>query len=374
MRKTRQYMMSLALTTAMLLAGCSAESNIPGSSEADLPKVVMTDADIRVNVSAEQASAGTRAITYIEDIATLQGEAAQQGASTNFINLNAWIDGGTTSHISGARLMYFTDEYTSTSSWRFSADASVSAFTNYYWPLTSSINFFAYYPYTPTADACITIGTYANRAPKITCNLPVLDNQESLKKEFVYAYTQAQNRSSNGETGVTLNFKHPLARVYINLSHALQRLTLNSVTFKDIYTQGTGTCGPSTTTWVSSGSKTDFPITIEKIMGKDMYAGIIAGPFLVMPQSFGSGTQQLAVNATYSEWASSNPTVASGVVVSGTGATRTFTQTMSAAINWQAGYTYTYNIDLGTDSNGIILNITVDAWDDQGNGTTVDVE
>ena len=41
-------MMSLALTTAMLLAGCSAESNIPGSSEADLPKVVMTDADIRL--------------------------------------------------------------------------------------------------------------------------------------------------------------------------------------------------------------------------------------------------------------------------------------------------------------------------------------
>lgn len=204
----------------------------------------------------------------------------------------------------------------------------------HYWPAEGSLDFFAYMPAEkPSYISTITYVVSAEPAvpaPQFTCAaLPLSDTGQSSNKEFVYALTTGQSKAAQGSTGVTLNFKHPLARITLQWSAADHTgITINSIAFKNIKNNGTCTIDGSTgnPSWETSGSAADFT------------AAAMGGPFLVVPQTFTGGNVTIEVNATKE------------------GDAETFTATVATA--WAAGYSYTYSFTLNFKAKELIIDTT----------------
>lgn len=201
----------------------------------------------------------------------------------------------------------------------------------HYWPATGSLDFFAYMPaekpsYISTITYAVS-GEPAVPAPQFTCAaLPLSDTGQSSTKEFVYALTTGQSKAAQGSTGVTLNFKHPLARITLQWSAAYHTgITINSITFKNIKNNGTCTIDGSTgnPAWTPTGAAADFT------------AADMGGPFLVVPQTFGGGNVTIEINATQD------------------GNTETFSATV--ATSWLAGNSYTYSFTLNFKPKELIV-------------------
>lgn len=348
------------------LWGCSADDGAaPADGSAD---------EIRVLVNGlAPMYEGTRAANTFESNADLTISA--KGGSR--FTLSAYDATSGSAYIDAVDMKYFTDN----GKWLFH-DYSSNKYIRYFWPesVSDAYNFFAYMPSknreagTPivTGINYITAINYNSGTPTFTCaGLPLTNGGQNGLKEFVYAYTAGQTKGSQGSTGVSLQFLHPFAAISFKLTKALQRLVLNSITIKDIYNSGTATynaTGP-TTTWATSGSTGDFVVTVGRTMDTDLYLGLIDGPFLVVPQNFPNPSgHTIEVNVDYDNATNKWPAAYDD-------------KTISVAIpyatlgGWQAGYKYTYLIDLDEDTDAItIQNISVEPWEGKGDHTTANVE
>lgn len=293
----------LLLAAVILLSGCS---NDDGTAAAD-------DGAIRFKTDVWQVMEGTRAAATFDDDDDLQ--------TAGTFSCAAYQSGTATAYISP----WASVEYVSaTTFWEFTGGKR-------YWPAEGSLDFFAYMPATkPSYIGAITYavsGEPAVPAPQFTCAaLPLSDTGQSSTKEFVYALTTGQSKAAQGSTGVTLNFKHPLARITLQWSAADHTgITINSITFKNIKNNGTCTIDGSTgnPSWETSGSAADFT------------AAAMGGPFLVVPQTFTGDNVTVEVNATKE------------------GDTETFTATVATA--WAAGYSYTYSFTLNFKAKELIV-------------------
>lgn len=299
--KVRLYFCFYALLMAFasLFSGCSADDSTP-SEAAD---------EIRFNADVWRVMEGTRATTFDND-AAIQGE----GAFTCTI-----YDANTTNE-------HFDEQVKkvvwNTNHWEFEN-------TIYRWPTTGALDFFAYMPAAATiaTDAPYISGpTYTTaRTPQFSCtNLTMTNSGQSTIKEFVYALTINQDKQHQGESGVTMTFKHPFARINMQLSSSQEDIHINSITFKGIINNGICSFDGSTSTWTSSGDATNFVATLN-----DNYkANDVIGTFIMIPQSW---TGAIDVNITWDNW--------------GTSVTETLSTTVPT-VTWLPGYSYTYTFTI----------------------------
>lgn len=331
--KTAKYSLSILtfLSAAGLLAGsCTRQDPEPPGEP------------IRFQVAEEwQPMNDTRAILY-----------GNGSLGSGSFAVNAYLNGGTSLYIDTGIASYRTE----TSDWRFNDD--------YFWPAApTTLDFMAWMP-ADRANTCVDIPSCssANGPSFSVTDYPITSAGQSTLQEFVYAYKTAQDKASQGASGVTLAFRRPFAQLSFQVKAAHQAIHINTITFKNIKRNGTFThnapeASPSVpSAWATSGNNADLVITV----GVDLAAGAIYSasqltsfglPFLVIPQSY-TATNQIEINLQ-------RPT-------GSTAETITVSNPISA---WEAGKSYTYSLDL---SDGIKFSVTVASWSaDSSNSKTL---
>ena len=305
MKKGKTYI-GLLLLTAGLLAGCSGDS--ASSIE---PEPQDTKTGIKINADVWRVMEGTRATTY-DNQAALQTEGS--------FTCGVYTENTTTAYVSPTAVDW---NGAPTSQWLFSDG-------KHYWPSTGNLDFFAYMPATkPDYVSAVTYAVNGTPAPApfLTCaNMPITLTPADATKEFIWALTTGQNKAGQGASGVTMNFKHPFARIKFKLStESGTNVKVNSITIPAVYRDGTctltGTSSTAVSAWSSlSDNAGDLVITGDPATNNDMF-------YLVIPNNYGSKT--LTVNATWNDWSNVTKNV-----------------TASVAFNWEPGYSYTYTLTL----------------------------
>ena len=291
----------MTMLAAGLLAGCSADSTDDTTSPAT------HDADIRFNVDVWRVMEGTRATTF-DNAAALQTE----GSFTCFAYDAGTTTVNTTSNVSG-----ITATWNGSTAWEF-AD-------KHYWPLTGSLDFFAYMPADLTADEAnyISIEEYAAGNPSFSCTVPMTSAGQASIKEFIYALTTGQDKAHNA-AGVNLTFKHPFTRIKLQLSSTQANIHINTITLKSLKNNGTCSFNGTTSTWTPSGDATNFVATLNA----DYSANDDIGTYIMIPQTFSGAIE---VKATWSDW---------GVDLEHT------VSTTLPSVTWAAGTSYTYTFTI----------------------------
>lgn len=325
MKQANNGLWLLLLFVAGLQTGCTGDSN---------SDIAPNDNEIILKADVWQMMEGTRATFY--DASSL--------ASGGSFTAAAYVAESTTPYINPTQVNWNS----TTSKWEF-ADGK------HYWPASGSLDFFAYMPATP--PSYITGPTYTTaRSPQFTCTLPMTyesayTDEESVAhdasgqtddvQEFVWGMAVGQNKAGQGETGVTMTFRHPFARIKFMLSAEHPDITINSITFKGLKSGGTCTfdISNSTSTWTSltpSDNTTDFVMTLhgtEAEFTKNTESATPArpiGPEIIMvPQTFAG---DIEVNATWIDWGEPyshniSTTISSQTWAAGTSYTYTFTIT-----------------------------------------------
>ena len=348
--KVSQYFgfFAFLMAFACLFSGCSADDSTP-SEAAD---------EICVNPEIWQMMKGTRATTFDND-AAIQSE----GAFTCTI----YDENTTTVHYSATQVDWSTDH------WEFHN-------VTYRWPVTDVLDFFAYMPAAATiaTDApyisainYAVSGEPAKPAPQFTCaGMPMTSGGQSTIKEFVYALTIGQDREHQGESGVTMKFYHPFARIKMQLAESHPDIIINSITFKGLKTGGTCTFGITqpnppaaqtsmynTSTWSSQTGSSDFVVTLtgnaatfnDNPESTVPIGGYAAGEhtgvdYIMVPQNWAG---DIEVNATWIDW----------------GESIAHTVTASVPTTWVAGYSYTYTFTISeTDLKVEITDKYTEQW------------
>lgn len=308
----------------LLATACSKDETENGQS------TDIIDKDILMNVDVWRVMKGTRATTF-DNSTALQSE--------NF-KCYAYNGGTTTAYIDGSSVSYADGKWSFTDGKKF-------------WPTTGSLDFFAYMPAEkPAYISAVSYITAQN--PTITCtSLPMTAaTQGADLKEFVWAITTGQNKTDQGEKGVTMNFLHPFARIDFKLAASHPDIIINSITLKDLYNNGTCTLNGTTSTWTPSGDLTDFVMTLTddaatfnnnpntpQPIGGYAESAHTSIPLLMVPQEWNG---EIEVNASWNDWGD-------------TPVAHTVTATIPA-ITWEAGKSYTYTFSISTDD--LVVNIT----------------
>lgn len=323
MKLTKKYIGFIFLLSAMLLIGCSGDDSPNADPTGD-------EKEIRLNAEVWQVMEGTRATTY--DNSTL---------TSGSFKCYAYNDGETSLYLNGLTVSY------SAGRWSFDAGSQV-------WP-DNALNFFAHMP-ANLEGTCYTFDPeayngeannygYSEDCPRIVCTgLPyVITSNNDNAKELIYAYTPIQSKAEHGVSGVTMTFKHPLARVYFKISDTSgTAVKINSVTIEDIYHSGTCTFNGTATTWTPTGSQdSDLVVTCSPQLSSTNNS---VGPFLVLPQTFATN-RTFTVNATWTNWSNVEKNVSASVNVG----------------SWQPGYSYTYTFTLSE----YVLKVDIDKYTEQ---------
>ena len=357
LRNIHNYLLIVTFSIVFFLYACSDENDFTEPKMIGTDNIELSGTNIQIKVADTlEEVADTRATLY---------NSTTINQNNQYLKLYSNYSSGGTAFFSELNMRKTKNAYMD--EWFFIPTA------NYYWPKTAALDFFAYMPY-DLDNTGVTYDTYTHgTGHKINCSLPYTSSSQASTQEFIYAYTINQTRDNN-MSGVNLVFQHPFSLIYIDIAQALQELTLNSVTIKDIYVQGQGTLSSSGVVWTDTGTKQDFVVTVNKTMGADgdsgMSVGRLAGPFIVKPQSFTNGEQSVDVNITYTkqDFQKSDGTNLS---------TGTYTLTQTVAVPngaWESGMPYVYSLDLGRDGKGIIMKVLVEPWEDQGDYTTHNIE
>ena len=309
MKLTHGYRWLPTLLAAVLLAACSN----------DTPDTSAEAQEIRFNADVWHVMDGTRATTY-NDATDLQTEGSF----------------ACTTYYANTTTPYFTDAVANWNAtdniWEFASRRT--------WPRNNqALDFFAYMP-ASKPDYITNIYTAA-RTPKFTCTLPMTDSGSSAIKEYVCAMTIGQNETSQGESGVTMKFYHPFARLKFQLSASHPDITIETITFKNLKSGGTCTFSPipsdatmyNTFTWsllTPTEGTVDFVATINQECHDNPASVVPLGEsYIVVPQTFAG---DITVKAKWIDW--------------GEQISHNVSTTLPTSITWQAGYSYTYTFTI----------------------------
>lgn len=313
----------------MLLSACSNDdTNSPADTSKDAP-------EIRINASVSTMAEGTRATLFTTGTMTSGSFCAA-----------AYVAESTTPYVNATTVNWVTDH------WEFSDG-------KHYWPASGSLDFFAYMP--ESVPSYIKSGpTYTTaRSPQFVCeglpmkydsSTPAADQGTGLQ-EFVYALVVDQDKAGTNSSvqptagQVALSFKHPFARIKFQLAPNHPDIKINSITFKELKTGGTCTFNGTASTWSSltpEDKTSDFVMTLTGdaavFNSNPAAASVPIGSYsgsahqsvdiLMVPQTFAGN---ITVNATWIDWGEE------------------FAHNVSTkldAVNWQAGYSYTYTFTI----------------------------
>ena len=243
----------------------------------------------------------------------------------------------------------------------------------FFWPVEGDLHFYGYAPETPGQSGTFKIDKDAQTLTDFSPNAAA-----SEQKDFVYT-SATGNGSSNGETGIDLNFKHALTEISISAknSNTAYTVTVSGVRIGNVKTKGTFTF-PSTTGTDASWSLSD------KTSDKGNYEttwteGVTLGgdvstldesnvPFMIIPQSLTSTTKYADGNYIAMKV---KITMQGGKVLHDGWAY------IGIDTNWEMGKHYVYTLDFsngaGQDDNGkdiisgknIKLNVSITPWNER---------
>lgn len=258
-----------------------------------------------------------------------------------FFTVDAYLDQALF-FTSNVKHLYIYNDQDQVDEWRFHDGTE---WKDYYYPLKGYyIDMFGYIPrgYVKVSQA---------NPPSFTVNMPY-DGQTNLE-EFMYAYAPEQSADNAGP--VELVFQHPFTAIRFVVKQSHRNLRINSIGFQNL--KCTGTCIISedmTATWNLKNPQT-MTIPINKTIPNDInFGGPIGDTYLVIPQEFTDG---LALYIDY-DWNNNdgndeNDHYAPSILLS----------EIHTAGSWQAGYIYTYAMNLGNSAEEIRFDVTVEQWD-----------
>ena len=243
----------------------------------------------------------------------------------------------------------------------------------FFWPVEGDLHFYGYAPETPGQSGTFKIDKDAQTLTDFSPNAAA-----SEQKDFVYT-SATGNGSSNGETGIDLNFKHALTEISIDAknSNTAYTVTVSGVRIGNVKTKGTFTF-PSTTgtdaSWSLSDASSDKGnyettwtegVTLGGEVSKLDASNV---PFMIIPQSLTSTTKYADGNYIAMKV---KITMQGGKVLHDGWAY------IGIDTNWEMGKHYVYTLDFsngaGQDDNGkdiisgknIKLNVSVTPWDEK---------
>ena len=292
------------LLAAGLLAGCSR----------DAEPTMQQEIAVTSGVTGMQ-----KRIRSINNNTTLQ---------TKDIKIDAYYADTETKLLDGVKLHYNTDEWVF---WNGSAQV------HYYWPFegsktgsgddASTLDFVGFCPY--DAPAYITGSDYdAEDGASFTCDISsyMTHTAQADMQEYVMAVLPDQTYAIQAAApggALPMVFKHPFALVkFVLASGSGTHVTVDSIAIAGLYTGGTFTYDGTTMNWAGTGSAS------LEIKGLSLHTEGTTETvqMLVIPKNYGAKT--LSVRGTWDDWSD----VAK--------------HTISADVdmNWQPGYSYTYNL------------------------------
>ncbi len=358
---------AIAFSFALLLtvAGCGG-SEIPSEGKED--KIPLSDQEITIQIDGWKPLEESRAAIF-ETPDDFTNEAPEAKGGGNF-TLHAYMRETGSTFIDGTRARY----QASSERWRFYSDPN---YIEYYWPQSGSIDFFAYMPWKGSnRDKNITVDSYSKGTGlSISCQMQneISNLEDPTGQETIIAYTTGKSKTAGS---VNMHFVHPFAAVYFKLKQAHRDLTINWIQFNKVHLQGKTTLDDTTNgeteiEWSPSDTESTFQITINKTIPTDInFNGEVGGPYLVMPQSLGKGTDAttddvtITINYTWDDKDASTEN------------TQSFTRSIKTTDieSWIAGKKYTYILDLGDNKEEILFKVMVEPWTSYDYENIVDVE
>jgi len=321
MTKNLKYT-TLCLLVTLLASACSSD----GADGNEVTNRNEAKKEIGIKPDVWKMAEATRATTY--DNTALQSDGfvcTAYTAGTHSYNTDAGIKG--------------TSVTWNDSRWVFSDGP-------HYWPTTDNLDFFAYAPQTSSLPSCyVSVTTDSDTPiPSFSCSdLPLSLTPSDATQEFVWALTTGQNKADQGESGVTMTFRHPFARVKFKKSASSStNVTVTSITIPAIYRDGTctltGTGNTATSTWSGlSDGEGNLEIIGSPATSDDTF-------YLVIPNNYGSKTLSVAI--TWKEW---------DVV-------HNETLTAPLDVSWAAGYSYTYSLTITKNDLKVDIEKFTEQW------------
>ncbi len=305
----------MILLAAGLLAGCCCHKDEP---------VQRHEIAMKTGVSGMLRRANT-----IDNNTALQGKD---------LKIDAYFHDRTDKYLDGKKLHYDLG-HTPSAAWVF---WDGSAQEHYYWPATGAVfepsgvnitytalDFVGYCPF--DKPAYIGTPTYAvATGVSFTCDVSsyMTNTAQASMQEYLIAVLDSQTLQTQTDAGgaLPMQFKHPFALVkFVIAAESGTHVSVDSIAIAGLHTAGTCTYDGSTMTWSSlSGSDALKIVPDDALQVGTAHTQTVA--MMVIPNNYGAKT--LGVRASWDDWS----------VVED--------QTITADVNfnWEAGYSYTYNL------------------------------
>lgn len=271
-----------------------------------------------------------------------------------------WVDNhaDATAYIDNADIYYHT-------TLRYWAAADT-----YYWPKQGSLTFFAWTD--DTADPKVGTGANVSCPPNEGIKIENYSVKDNLNKDILVAEIAKDKKSNESVTGrdwtngVPTVFRHALAKVefkvnkredYPNVKIIVKKITLNKVSTKGTFTQGSPT---ESRKWSAQTEPEDLSVftgdeevtTTATILNPNATPGV-KDYFIVLPQNF---------DAT----STSTLTIEYEIITTSTSFKETVIETKALnaiyTSNWECNKNYVLGITLGL--NEIYWDPSVEAWED----------
>ena len=232
----------------------------------------------------------------------------------------------------------------------------------YFWPVSETLNFYAY-AYGHESDQATLTGVTINKTEqKITDFSPATSSESegskadaSKQKDLIYAAVTG-NKADNGENGITLTFKHALSEISVKAlnSNTAYKVEVKGVKLGNIVSQGTfkfpsasdgsaSNNGKWTNTQTTTAYETDYT---SKTLGTSAEFVDNEQPFMLIPQQCKKGTDNDKSKYSAGHYIALNVTIA---MKSGdseyNGATYTGWAYVGIDTKWEQGKHYTYTLD-----------------------------
>lgn len=240
-------------------------------------------------------------------------------------------------------------------------------FPTRYWPKDEANNklaFYAYYPVSSYIKPTVTegLGSYA-----VTVDTDPSENVDFLVADLVkdQAYS-----STNGTGAVMLNFRHQLAKVQFlvntNVTDEKTKVTLNSLTVKQVKTTGTLTPAYGTnfsTAWFGQATPTDFPVySTDMVLGSTAVTNNDAHTYLMVPQTLGD---EVVATVVYTYQTGADEAVKNTVEVK----LNTIKASDAAITSWEKNNNIVYTFTIGLQPIKFAASVT--DWDVKKDGNVV---
>ena len=240
----------------------------------------------------------------------------------------------------------------------------------YFWPVSETLNFYAY-AYGHESDQATLTGVTINKTEqKITDFSPATGSESesskadaSKQKDLIYAAVTG-NKADNGANGITLTFKHALSEISVKAlnSNTAYKVEVKGVKLGNIVNKNTftfPTASTSTTgdgTWGESATETgsyETDFTSNVVTLNNTAANVDANaPFMLIPQQCAKGTSEQKSKYSAGHY------IALNVTITATGGQEIYKDWAYVGIDteWEQGKHYTYTLDFsegaGQDKDG----------------------